>query len=158
MLGDARLALEPEFSGDAKAITPVTTRTPRGAAIQQWTLLAATLRGQTLRIRGLESTMTDTIVRMKFADGSTWVRRLTARESAATIPMRLGRWSVAGVYFKLGIEHIVFGVDHLLFVFGLLLIVQSRWMLLKTVTSFTVAHSLTLAVATLGWASARGRR
>ena len=41
MLGDARLALEPEFSGDAKAITPVTTRSPLGAAIQQWTLRAS---------------------------------------------------------------------------------------------------------------------
>ena len=63
MLGDARLALEPEFSGDAKAITPVTTRAPPGAAIQQWTLRASALRGQTLHIRGLESTMTDTLVR-----------------------------------------------------------------------------------------------
>ena len=46
------------------------------------------------------------------------------------------------------------GADHLLFVLGLLLIVSSRWMLVKTITSFTVAHSVTLAVATLGWASA----
>src|SRR6185295_18900225 len=61
---------------------------------------------------------------------------------------------VARTYLVYGVEHIVFGVDHLLFVFGLLLIMQDRWMLLKTVTSFTLAHSLTLAIATLGYASA----
>ena len=59
-------------------------------------------------------------------------------------------------FLKLGVEHIWLGVDHLLFVFGLLLLVKSRWMLLKTVTSFTVAHSITLALATLGYAHLPG--
>jgi hypothetical protein len=59
-------------------------------------------------------------------------------------------------FLKLGVEHIWLGVDHLLFVFGLLLLVQSRWMLLKTVTAFTVAHSITLALATLGYAHLPG--
>jgi hydrogenase/urease accessory protein HupE len=53
-------------------------------------------------------------------------------------------------------EHILLGVDHLLFVLGLLLIVADRWVLVKTITAFTVAHSITLAVATLGYASAPG--
>jgi hydrogenase/urease accessory protein HupE len=57
-------------------------------------------------------------------------------------------------YLTLGIEHILFGIDHLLFVLGLLLIVRDRWMLLKTITSFTIAHSITLAIATLGYATA----
>ena len=152
MQGDGRLALEPEFSGDAKAITSVATRTPPGAAVQTWTLRAPTLRGQTLRIRGLEDTMTDALVRIEFADGTTWVQRLTGQEPSASIPMRQSGWSVAGVYFKLGIEHILTGVDHLLFVLGLLLITGGGWKLVKTVTAFTVAHSITLAVATLGYA------
>jgi hydrogenase/urease accessory protein HupE len=59
-------------------------------------------------------------------------------------------------FLKLGIEHICLGVDHLLFVFGLLLLVKSHWMLLKTVTAFTVAHSITLALATLGYARLPG--
>jgi len=59
-------------------------------------------------------------------------------------------------FLKLGVEHIWLGVDHLLFVFGLLLLVKSRWMLLKTVTAFTVAHSITLALATLGYAHLPG--
>jgi hydrogenase/urease accessory protein HupE len=64
------------------------------------------------------------------------------------------RLSRAVSYLRLGVQHIVLGVDHLLFVLGLLLIVSDRWMLAKTVTAFTVAHSITLAIATLGWASA----
>ena len=54
----------------------------------------------------------------------------------------------------MGIEHILQGIDHLLFVLGLLLIVTRRWMLFKTITAFTVAHSITLGIATLGYASA----
>jgi len=154
MLGAARLALEPEFSGDSNTVTPVTTRTRPGAAIQQWTLRAPTLRGQTLRILGLEGTMTDALVRIEFADGTKWVQRLTGQEPSASIPMRQSGWSVAGVYLQLGVEHILFGADHMLFVLGLLLLVKNRWMLLKTITAFTVAHSITLGVATLGYANA----
>jgi hydrogenase/urease accessory protein HupE len=153
MLGDARLPVEPEFSGDVKVVAPVTTRTQPGAAIQQWTLRVPRLRGQTLRMRGLEGSMTDVLVRIEFADGTKWVQRLTGDETDATIPMRQSGWSVAGVYLKLGVDHILFGADHVLFVLGLLLIVKDRWMLLKTITAFTVAHSLTLGVATLGYAS-----
>ena len=58
----------------------------------------------------------------------------------------------SGTYIVQGIRHILFGADHMLFVLGLLLIVKDRWMLLKTVTAFTVAHSITLAIATLGYA------
>ena len=154
MLGEGRLSLEPEFSGDAEAVTPVTTHMPPGAAIQEWTLRAPALRGQTLRIRGLEGTMTDALIRIEFSDGTKWVQRLTGQEPSAIIPMRQSGWSVAGVYLKLGVEHILFGADHMLFVLGLLLIVKDRWMLLKTITAFTVAHSITLGVATLGYASA----
>ena len=64
-----------------------------------------------------------------------------------------GQWRA---YLRLGIEHILGGVDHLLFVLGLLLIIMDRWMLIKTVSAFTVAHSITLAVATLGYASLPG--
>ncbi|HZL69920.1 MAG TPA: HupE/UreJ family protein, partial [Candidatus Limnocylindrales bacterium] len=61
---------------------------------------------------------------------------------------------VMGTFIVQGIRHILFGADHMLFVLGLLLIVKDRWMLLKTITAFTVAHSITLAIATLGYAQA----
>jgi hydrogenase/urease accessory protein HupE len=157
MQGDGRLALEPEFSGDAKAITSVATRTQPGAAVQTWTLRAPTLRGQTLRIRGMESTMTDALVHIDFADGTSWTQRLTPQQPASAIPERQGGWSVAGVYLKLGVEHILTGVDHLLFVLALLIITGGGWKLVKTVTAFTIAHSITLAAATLGYVQVPSR-
>lgn len=151
MLGEARLALIPEFSGDTKVATPVTTRITPGAAVQQWKLRTTGLRGQTLHIRGLESTMTDTLVRIEFADGTSWTHLLTPRQTFVSIPIRESSLTVAGVYLKLGIKHILSGVDHLLFVLTLLIITRGGWKLLKAVTAFTVAHSITLAAATLGF-------
>jgi hydrogenase/urease accessory protein HupE len=151
MLGDARLALEPEFGGDVKTVTPMTTRTVPGAAVQTWTLGAHALRGQTMRIRGLEGTMTDALVRMEFADGTSWTERLTPQQPLAVIPARQGWLSVAGVYLKLGIEHILTGVDHLLFILALIIITRGGWKLVKTVTAFTFSHSITLTAATLGF-------
>jgi hydrogenase/urease accessory protein HupE len=151
MLGDARLALAPEFSGDARITSAVATRTPPGAAVQTWTLQAPALRGQTLRIRGLEWTMTDALVRAEFADGTSWTQRLTPREPSATIPARESAFSVAGVYLKLGVEHILSGVDHLLYILAMLFLVRGWKRVLLTMTAFTATHSLTLTAATLGW-------
>ena len=151
MLGDMRLSLAPEFSGDAKPATPVTTRTPPGAAVQTWTLRAPALRGQMLRIRGLNSTMTDALVRCEFADGTTWMQRLSPAQPSALIPARQSAWAVAGVYMKLGIQHILSGIDHLLFILALLFITGGGWKLVKTVTAFTLSHSITLTLASLGY-------
>jgi hypothetical protein len=150
--GELRLALSPVFSGRTERLTPVSTRHTDNAAVQTWRLHAIDpLRGQSVRIAGLEGTMTDALVRMEFADGSTWVQRLTAAEPAAEIPARASGLTVAGVYLTLGVEHILTGIDHLLFVLALLLITRGSWKLVKTVSAFTVSHSLTLTAATLGF-------
>jgi hydrogenase/urease accessory protein HupE len=151
MLGDARLALEPEFSGDAKAITTIMTRSPLGASIQQWTLRAPKLRGQTVHILGLESTMTDALVQIEFADGTAWTGLLTPQQPAAVIPKTSSRLETADAYMKLGVLHILTGVDHLLFILALIIITGGGWKLVKTVTAFTVSHSITLTAATLGF-------
>jgi hydrogenase/urease accessory protein HupE len=152
MRGEMRLALSPMFSGRTKSLTPVTTRHTDNAAVQTWRLQAIEpLRGQLVRIVGLEGTMTDVLVRMEFADGSTWVQRLTAAEPAAEIPARESGLTVAGVYLKLGVEHILTGIDHLLFVLALLLITHGSWKLVKTISAFTLSHSITLTAATLGF-------
>jgi len=152
MRGEMRLSLAPEFLGRTERLTPVALRDTGGAAVQTWRLRAVEpLRGQTLHIRGLEGTMTDALVRIEFADGSAWVKRLTPQEPAATVPARQGGWSVAGEYLRLGVEHILGGVDHLLFVLALLFLVSGFGRLVKTVTAFTAAHSITLALATLGF-------
>jgi hypothetical protein len=136
MRGELRLALVPTFSGRTESLTPVTTRQTDNAAVQTWRLKAVEpLRGQAVRIAGLEGTLTDALVRMEFADGTTWVKRLTPAEPAADIPALPSGWLVAGEYLKLGGEHIVFGIDHLLFVLALLLITHVGWKLVKTVYS-----------------------
>jgi len=151
MLGDMRLSLVPEFSGDSKSVTPVTTRTPPGASVQTWSLHSPALRGQTLHIRGLEATMTDALVRCEFVDGTTWTQRLSPAQPSALIPVGQTMWGVAGVYAQLGIRHILSGIDHLLFILVLLIITRGGWKLVKTVTAFTVSHSITLSLASLGY-------
>ncbi len=108
------------------------------------------LAGRAIAIDGLEAFSTDALVRVQHADGSVETQVLKPVQPSVTLrtagEARRGAWA----YLYLGIEHILLGVDHLLFVLGLLLIVRDRWMLVKTVTAFTVAHSVTLAVATFG--------
>jgi hydrogenase/urease accessory protein HupE len=152
MRGELRLSLSATFSGRADAVVPMTTRITGDAAVQTWRFKALDpLRGQIVGIAGLENTMTDALVRIAFLDGTSWMRRLTPQEPSATIPALQSGWSVAGLYLKLGVEHILFGIDHLLFVLALLIITRGTWLLIKTVTAFTVAHSITLALATLGY-------
>lgn len=152
MLGDARLALSAVFSGKIENITPIVSRPTGNAMIQTWRMRTIEpLQGQQVLIDGLRSTMTDALVRVEFAGGGAWVARLTPRAPDATIPVAQTRGMVAATYLKLGIEHILLGFDHLLFVLALLIITQGSWLLVKTVTSFTVAHSITLALATLGF-------
>lgn len=151
MRGDMRLALSPAFSGQTQGLTPIVTRQTGSAAVQTWRLRSIQpLRGQSVRIVGLEGTMTDVLVRMEFADGTSWTKRLTPAQPEAEIPAHQSGWSVAAEYLNLGVEHILRGIDHLLFVLALLLITHGGWKLVKTVTAFTAAHSITLALATLG--------
>ena len=109
------------------------------------------LRG-TLAIKGMGRGYSAAMIKVYWLDGQARVYTIASGQPKVYLSGSFaddspqGAWS----YLYLGIEHILLGVDHLLFVLGLLLIVQNRWMLVKTVTAFTVAHSITLAVATLG--------
>lgn len=152
MRGDARLALDVSFSGRAERVTPVVSRVTDNAMVQTWRLSATEpLEGQEIQIDGLTSTMTDALVRVQFADGGEWVERLTPEAPRAMIPASQSGWAVASTYLKLGVEHILLGVDHLLFVLALILIAPSVRQLVMAITAFTVAHSITLAGATLGF-------
>jgi len=112
------------------------------------------LAGRRIEFPGLQLTITDALVRVEMLDGRTWTTIVHPSNPWLMIAASQSGWEVAGTYVVQGIRHILFGADHMLFVLGLLLIVKDRWMLLKTVTAFTVAHSITLAIATLGYAAA----
>ena len=110
------------------------------------------LAGGEVRIEGLERTRTDVLVRYTLrADASPEAMRLTAATPAFTVPEAPGAFGVFVSYFSLGVDHILKGIDHLLFVLMLLFLIRDWRTLLGAVTAFTVAHSLSLGAASLGW-------
>lgn len=110
------------------------------------------LAGRRIEFPGLQLTITDVLVRAELLDGRKWTGIVRPSQPWLELAAAQTTWGVACTYALEGIRHILLGADHMLFVLGLLLIVADRWMLLKTVTAFTVAHSITLAIATLGGA------
>jgi len=113
---------------------------------------SAGLAGKRIEFPGLQLTITDVLVRVHMQDGRTWTTIVRGSQPWVEIAADQTRRQLLGTYVVHGIRHILFGPDHLLFVFGLLLIVQNRWMLVKTVTAFTVAHSITLLASAAGFA------
>lgn len=111
------------------------------------------LPGTELHIDGLDRTTIDTLVNVSLLDGTHHSFLLSPREPTVSIPVAPSAWAVVQTYTRLGVQHILEGVDHLSFVAALMLIVRGWPMLLKTVTAFTIAHSITLALATFGYVS-----
>jgi hydrogenase/urease accessory protein HupE len=132
--------------------TPPAPRFDGTAYVARWlATCAGGLEGGVIAIAGLERTRTDVLVRYELVPGEGEARRLTPLDAAFTVPEAPGLIDVARTYFRLGVDHILQGADHLLFVFALVLLIRDRWRLLGAITAFTVAHSLTLAAAALGW-------
>lgn len=152
-LGDMVLKLEPVLPEACVDVVPPSAQALPGSAVERRTLNCGDqgLRGQTIRVSGLESTITDVLVRVNLADGTTQTVILKPERPSLVVAEAQSAWQVAGSYTVLGIEHILLGIDHLLFVLGLMLIVTGVVPLVKTITSFTLAHSITLGVATLGF-------
>ena len=111
----------------------------------------AGLVGQSVAVRGLETSGTNALVRIVLLDGRRVQAVLHARDPELRISERQGALEVARDYSGLGTLHILGGLDHLLFIFGLVLLVSGRRQLVYTVTSFTLGHSVTLSLAALGY-------
>ena len=151
--GDLILKIDPVFSGGCAVVGIGSEDVRGGAYVARATLeCAAGIRGESVQISGLESTLTDVLVRVYYSDGQQETHLVQPTDTTAVIGGPNSAVQRVAAYTRLGIEHIALGVDHLLFVLGLLLIVAGPMMLLKTVTSFTLAHSITLGIATLGLA------
>jgi hydrogenase/urease accessory protein HupE len=108
------------------------------------------LAGEHIEFAGLQLTITDVLVRVQMRDGTVSTALVRPARPWIEVAAAPGWLAVAGAYVLHGIEHILFGFDHLLFVLALILIVRDRRVLLWTITAFTVAHSITLSLATLG--------
>lgn len=114
------------------------------------------LAGGTIRITGLEHQDTDVLIRIQPLAQSARTVVLTPKQTSHVIPAQPATLSVLANYSKLGFEHILEGWDHLLFVFALLVLIRAPWRLVGAITAFTVAHSITLALAALGHLSIPG--
>jgi hydrogenase/urease accessory protein HupE len=123
-----------------------------GIFVERWaSICPGGISGKRVEITGLSSTVIDALARFERLDETTQVERLTSGNTGFLVTDSESWGQVASTYTLLGIEHILLGIDHLLFVLALLMLVANRRMLFWTITSFTLAHSLTLAAATLGW-------
>lgn len=152
-----RLALLVVFPEGTQRIGEVRSAFDGNAILEHWEVhRPGGLDGQALRIAGNAVGASDVIIRIERRDGTTQIEVLDAAHPSMTIAAATGARQVAWSYLVLSIEHILGGFDHLLFVLVLLLIVRGSLRIVATVTAFTVAHSLTLVAATLGWVHVPG--
>lgn len=152
MTGDLALRLAPRLSNGWLQKKADDQYAAAGFLIRTWTVRPCAddaLAGTTIAVDGLAQTITDVFVRIRLRSG--WQQDVVLRPDAAQfiLPAEFHESRGVPAYLKLGIEHILSGPDHLLFVLGLILLIRDRWMLLKAVSAFTVAHSITLASALL---------
>ena len=169
---DLRLGLYVELPAGCTNVTEPRATMINNAYTERWTVkCAGGLAGGMIHIAGMASTMTDVLVRLERLDGTTQVTRLTPSAPSFFVEAAPRALEVARTYTVLGVEHILSGIDHLLFILALLLICLEtgakgrvtkvralqlsldtrHWTLLKTVTAFTVSHSITLTLAALGY-------
>jgi hydrogenase/urease accessory protein HupE len=149
---DLRLGIYVELPADSTNVTAPRGSMVNNAFTERWIIKrAGGLAGGTITIAGLTATKTDVLVRLERLDGSAQVTRLTPSAPSFVVEAAPRALEVARTYSVLGVEHILTGIDHLLFVLALLIITGGGWKLVKTVTAFTISHSLTLTAATLGF-------
>jgi hydrogenase/urease accessory protein HupE len=154
---DLRLAIYVNLPEGTNDVTPRQARFNGGAYIERRTIRRiGGLTGQTIAIEGLSGTATDVLVRIESLAGATQTERLSPTKTTFIVQTVPGAGEVATTYLRLGIEHILSGFDHLLFVFALVILVPDWRRVVLTVTAFTVAHSITLAAATLGLVNVPG--
>jgi hydrogenase/urease accessory protein HupE len=153
MRGDQVLALSPVLPPSLLRIGPPANHTVPGAHVQYSTYKTEgeSLVGETISIDGLTASQIDVLLQIELADGSTHSAILRPKSPSFEIPAHETKGEVAWSYWTMGTTHILSGIDHLLFVLALMLIVPGYWMLFKTITAFTVAHSISLGLAALGF-------
>lgn len=154
--GDVAVHLTPHLSNGWLEQPPSDQYAAAGYLVRTWSVRAAAsapLAGAVVTIDGLDQTMTDAFVRVRLRNGQGQDGLLRPEAPTLTLALVNGAALSGAALVMLGLQHILTGPDHLLFVLGLLLLVRDRWMLVKTVSAFTAAHSLTLAAASFGWIS-----
>src|SRR6186713_886813 len=151
------LKVKPQFPTGTEALTEVRSTFSRGVTVLRWRIrVPEGLDGKAIFFSQLSETRIDVLARLVRLDGTVQLERILPVSPRFIGRPSPGRLEVVRTYTILGIEHILSGFDHLLFVLGLVLLLRGTRRLLVTITAFTVAHSLTLAGATLGWVHVPG--
>jgi hydrogenase/urease accessory protein HupE len=151
------LKVKPQFPIGTEALSPVRSTFSSGITVQHWRIrVPEGLDGKGVFFSQLSETRIDVLARLVRLDGTVQLERILPVHPSFVGRPSPGRLEVVRTYTILGIEHILSGFDHLLFVLALVLLVHGTRRLLFTITAFTVAHSLTLAGATLGWVHVPG--
>jgi hydrogenase/urease accessory protein HupE len=156
VVGDIAVRLIPRLSNGWLQRAPARSEITGSFAVRSWIIAAdgaAVLDGQTLAIEGLNHTITDVLVNIRLLDGRHLQTILKPQQPQLPLQFESAAAHSISAYFTLGLNHIISGIDHLLFVLALMLLAPRRWALLKTITAFTAAHSITLACSVLGIAS-----
>jgi hypothetical protein len=150
--GAATIRLSVALPEKCVALTPVTPVRDSAAKVERWRVSCpGGLDGETIEIKGLAATLVETIARIERLERPAQTARLHSGVQSFGIVAATGFWDAAAVFLPLGVEHIWGGIDHLLFVLALMLLVRDGRRLVSAITAFTVSHSITLALATLGF-------
>src|SRR6187402_355040 len=146
------LKVKPQFPDGTETLTAVRSTFSRGVTVLRWRIrVPEGLDGKAIFFSQLSETRIDVLARLVRLDGTVQLERILPVSPSFVGKPSPGSLEVVTTYTVLGIEHILSGFDHLLFVLALVLLMQGTRRLLVTITAFTAAHSLTLAGATLGW-------
>jgi hydrogenase/urease accessory protein HupE len=145
-----RLSLRAQFSDEVNNTGEVIDGFVGGAHLQRWQISHPDkLQNATVTIDGLIQSSSEVLLRIEYLDGKANIHRLTPASPSYLVAEPPGLMQVVGTYTVLGIEHILIGIDHLLFVLVLLMLVSGARKLITTITAFTIAHSITLTLASL---------
>lgn len=149
--GDKKLSLDVILPDNCSNKSHPRRQLVNAAYIERWmSVCEGGLSERSISIQGLGTTNTDVLLHLEFLDKTSQTVQLTPVNNSYTVTASASTWQIVRTYTGLGVEHILLGFDHLLFVFALLLIVKNLRRLLWTITAFTLAHSITMAGATLG--------
>ncbi len=143
------MVLAPALPPACRAHDGPRTAEEGGGRVTRWTAECGPLVGAQVGIDGLSGPVVG-LVRVVLADGRVVQAVVSARQPLLAVPERPGPWDVVRSYLRLGVEHILTGPDHLLFVVGLVLLAGTLRRVLGTVSAFTLGHSVTLSLAVLG--------
>ena len=148
LLNGRPLSLQPDFPSDCARSSTRIEALGTEALIERIELqCASSLERRIIGVSGLTKTLTDVLVRVQLSDA---VTTTLLRPESPTTKLGAGRSAPLASYLQLGIEHLLFGIDHVLFVIGLMFFLDRIGPLVKTITAFTLAHSLTLGISAIG--------